>query len=239
MAFKTTKEFNEERYRVEFKIGEFELPRIEKIIDMVPTNKRILDIGCYDGTISQLIKEKNNVVIGLDMSMNALNMAKKKGIECVSSNADNLPFKDKSFDIVVASEIIEHIFDTGKFLDEINRILKSNGELILTTPNLALLDNRLRLLLGLQPHYCEIELEGNAGHIRCFTKKSLKRLIEKHGFIVEKIRSDILFIPVLNVVLRKTNLNKKLGDTLPGLGTILIFKAKNINKVGDKNDIFE
>lgn len=226
MLLKTTKKFNEERYKEEFKIGDFELPRIEKIIEMASTGKRNLDIGCYDGTISQLIKEKNNVVIGLDMSMNALNMAKRKGIECVSSNAENLPFKDASFDVVVACEIIEHIFDTGRFLDEINRILKSNCELILTTPNLALLDNRLRLLLGLQPHYCEIELEGNAGHIRCFTKKSLKKLIEKHGFVVEKIRSDILFIPVLNVVLRKINLNKKLGDIFPGLGTILIFKAK-------------
>jgi 2-polyprenyl-3-methyl-5-hydroxy-6-metoxy-1,4-benzoquinol methylase len=226
MAFKTIKGFNEERYKEEFKIGDFERPRIEKIVDMLPTDKRILDIGCYDGTISQLIKEKNNVVIGLDMSMNALNMAKKGGIECVLSNADNLPFKDASFDVAVASEIIEHIFDTGGFLDEINRILKLDGELILTTPNLALLDNRLRLLLGLQPHYCEIELDGNAGHIRCFTKKSLRHLIEKHGFVVEKIRSDILFIPALNAVLRKPNLNKKLGDTLPGLGTILIFKAK-------------
>ena len=230
----TTEAFNEERYKEEFKIGDFERPRIEKIIDIVPTNKKILDIGCYDGTISQLIKEKNNVIIGLDMSMNALNMAKKKGIECVLSNAENLPFRDASFDIIVASEIIEHIFDTGKFLDEINRILKSNGELILTTPNLALLDNRFRLLLGLQPHYCEIELEGNAGHIRCFTKKSFKNLIEKHGFMVEKIQSDILFIPVLNAILRKIGLNKKLGDTLPGLGTILIFKAKNINNKGDK-----
>lgn len=228
MYLKTTKGFNEERYKEEFKIGDFERPRIEKIIDMLPMDKRILDIGCYDGTISQLIKEKNNVVIGLDMSMNALNMAKKKGIECVSANAENLPFKDASFDVIVASEIIEHIFDTGGFLDEINRILKLNGELILTTPNLALLDNRLRLLLGLQPHYCETELDGNAGHIRCFTKKSLKSLIEKHGFVVEKIRSDILFIPILNTLLRKITLNKKLGDIFPSLGTILIFKAKTI-----------
>lgn len=226
MINKTIKKFNEERYKEEFKIGVFERPRIEKLIEMIPTNKIILDIGCYDGTISKLIKEKNNVAVCLDMSLNALNMAKKKGLECVLTNADNLPFKGNSFDIVVASEIIEHIFDTGNFLDEINKILKSNGKLILTTPNLALLDNRLRLLLGLQPHYCEIELENGAGHIRGFTKKSLKNLIEKHGFGVEKIRSDILFIPILNAVLRKIGINKKLGDVLPGFGTILIFEVK-------------
>jgi len=226
MHLKAIKEFNERRYKEEFMISEFESPRIEKIIDMLPTNKKILDVGCYDGTLSQLIKEKNNFVMGCDISTNALNNARRRGVDCVLANAESLPYKDASFDVVIASELIEHVFDTGGFLDQINRILKSNGELILTTPNLALLDNRLRLLLGLQPHYCEIQLEGNAGHIRCFTKKSLKSLIERHGFVIEKIRSDILFIPVLNVALRKTNLNKKLGDIFPGLGTILIFRAK-------------
>lgn len=223
---KKIKEFNEERYKGEFKIGKFEFPRIKRIIDVIPSNKRILDIGCYEGTISRLIKEKNNIVVGLDISKNALKKAKRKGIICVLSYAETLPFRDSAIDAVVASEIIEHIFDTSRFLDEINRVLKKGGELILTTPNLASLSNRIRLFLGLQPNYCEVELSECAGHIRFFTVKSLKKLLEKHAFKVEKIKTDALFIPFFGRISKKIATSRILGKLFPSIGNILIFKCK-------------
>lgn len=98
-----------------------------------------------------------------------------------------LPFTSNSLDIVVAGEIIEHLYDTGDFLEEIKRVLKPEGKLIITTPNLAPLANRARILFGFQPPTCNIELDGQVGHIRAFTKsayylflKSMNLLFKAH-----------------------------------------------------------
>lgn len=223
----TLRNFNDNRYSAEFVIGDFERARVEKMLQMVPENKKVLDLACNEGTITNLIQNKGNDVIGVDMSINALSIAHEKRLELICASANELPFKHNTFDVVVAGEIIEHIFDTNGFLNEINRVLINGGQLIITTPNIASLTSRIRLMLGLQPSCCEVELEGKAGHIRAFSKGSLINLLEKHGLFVSKKRSDRIFIPILNQILGRINLNDKLGDVFPGLGTILIFEAKN------------
>jgi len=62
-----------------------------------------------------------------------------------------LPFENNYFDFFFAGEIIEHLFDSRFFLKEIHRVLKINGYLILSTPNLARIDDRLKFLLGKTP----------------------------------------------------------------------------------------
>jgi len=62
-----------------------------------------------------------------------------------------LPFENNYFDFVFAGEIIEHLFDSRFFLKEVHRVLKINGYLILSTPNLARIDDRLKFLLGKTP----------------------------------------------------------------------------------------
>jgi len=220
--------FNDGHYNVDFIIGDFEYSRVKKMLEMVPQKKHVLDLACNEGTITDLIRRKGNEVVGLDMSINALSLARKKNLELTRASANHLPFSDSTFDIVMAGEIIEHIFDTGGFLNEIRRVLKPEGELIITTPNIASLTNRIRLVFGLQPPCCEVEIEGKAGHIRAFSKVALDNLLRKHGFTVYEKRSDRIFIPILNTLLGKININNKLGDMFPGFGTILIFKAKKI-----------
>src|SRR3989339_802639 len=85
----------------------------------------------------------------------------------------SLPYEDNFFDIVIAGEIIEHIFDTDLFLAEIRRVLKSGGKLLISTPNIASLGRRLLLFFGGNPI---IELSPNepdsSGHIRYFSFKT-------------------------------------------------------------------
>ena len=158
--------------------------------------KKILDIGCYDGTFLSLIKNRNNNFFGLEASDWGIEQCKQKNIDAKQFFFDDktgLPYGDNFFDLVVAGEIIEHIFDTDFFLAEIRRVLKPGGKLLISTPNIASLGRRLMLLAGLNPI---IETSPNepesSGHIRYFTRKTLKKLLEKNKFRLLGSRADLV-----------------------------------------------
>lgn len=158
--------------------------------------KNILDIGCYDGTFLSLIKSRENDFFGLDANNWSIEKSLKKGIqvsEYFFNDTDKIPYRDNFFDLVVAGEIIEHIYDTDFFLEEVRRVLKPEGKLILSTPNIASLGRRLLLLLGRDP-LTEISPNeaGSVGHIRYFTFKTLKQILEKHKFRIVSSQSDCI-----------------------------------------------
>ena len=175
-------------------------PRLKIMLDIINdlrlAEKNILDIGCHDGTMLSHIKNRNNNFFGIEASVWAAQKAREKGIdveEIFFDGASQLPYTDNFFDLVVAGEIIEHIFDTDFFLAEIRRILKPGGKLLISTPNIASLGRRLMLFAGLNPI---IELSPNepesSGHIRYFTFLTLKKLLEKHDFQAVLAKSDYI-----------------------------------------------
>lgn len=177
-----------------------ENPRIKIMLDIINNldlqKKNILDIGCFDGTFLSLIKNRNNRLYGLDASDYAVKQSVKKKItvkQFFFDDTTKIPFKSGYFDLIIAGEIIEHIYDTDFFLEEISRLLKKNGLLLLSTPNIASLGRRILLLLGINPI---IEISPNEidspGHIRYFTFKTLKWLLEKHSFKILSGKSDVL-----------------------------------------------
>ncbi|MDD5552200.1 MAG: class I SAM-dependent methyltransferase [Candidatus Pacebacteria bacterium] len=159
-------------------------------------NKNILDIGCYDGTFLSLIENRNNNFYGIDANDYAVRKAKEKGINVKKfffNDESKIPFENNFFDLIIAGEIIEHIYDTDFFLDEIYRLLKKDGFLILSTPNLASFGRRLMLLLGINPIIeCSPNEKDSSGHIRYFTFKTLEHLLRKHRFNIVLKRSDLV-----------------------------------------------
>ncbi|MDI6737835.1 MAG: class I SAM-dependent methyltransferase [Nanoarchaeota archaeon] len=223
------KEFNSKRYKEKFDAKtdwETEL-RIKLSLELIGKNKKVLDIGCYEGYVSERIKQLGNKVFGIEISKDAVNLCKKRGIKCFEQDIEKkFPFSVNTFDVVFAGEIIEHVFDTDGLLQEIKRVLKPNGFIVLSTPNLAALTRRLRLLFGINP-LIEIGLispdgkEKSAGHIRYFTIKSLEELLNRNGFFMEVWNTDFIALHRLRLI--------KLGKLFPSLGFELIVKAK-INK---------
>lgn len=198
--------------------------RLETIIDLVGQNKKVLDIGCHDGTISRLIALNRNEVHGIDISEANVNLAREKGILAhkVDIEKDRVPFPKESFDVIIATEIIEHIYDTDKFLEKVYSLLKKGSFLVLTTPNLATLGRRILLLMGKNP-LIEISCDKkayNVGHIRYFTKTTLLELLRKHGFKIDIFRSD-----VINFDNRGTLFSRRLAKIFPTLGKTLIVKT--------------
>lgn len=123
--------------------------RANLIRNLVGKGKYILDLGCRDGTLTKYFIEENRVV-GLDIDKEALSICKDKlGIEMVWHNVnERLPFDDFSFDVVVAAELLEHIYYPPFLIKEIRRILKGNGYFIGSLPNALYIKNRLKFLIG-------------------------------------------------------------------------------------------
>jgi 2-polyprenyl-3-methyl-5-hydroxy-6-metoxy-1,4-benzoquinol methylase len=206
-----------------------ENPRIKKMLAIVDglnfENRNILDIGCYDGTFLSLIDNRNNNFFGIEASDWGVEKSGQKGIEASQYFFDDktrLPYTDNFLDIIVAGEIIEHIYDTDFFLAEICRILKPGGRLLISTPNIASLGRRLFLFFGINP-IIEISPneEDSSGHIRYFTFKSLKNILKKHKFKIVTIQSDF-------VNFSKNGKIKSvfLAKIFPKLGTSIICNAK-------------
>jgi SAM-dependent methyltransferase len=154
----------------------------------------IVDLGCGSGlAISPREGEVSKArVFGLDIAKSALELASQRGILPIQASleAPSLPFRSGVADVVILSEVIEHLIDTDHVLEEVRRILRPDGELVLTTPNLAAWFNRLLLLFGVQPLFSEVSLRRifgrpggqPVGHLRLFTERSLVQLLNIHGF---------------------------------------------------------
>ncbi|MDI6777756.1 MAG: class I SAM-dependent methyltransferase [Patescibacteria group bacterium] len=175
-------------------------PRIKKMAAVINRlnleGENILDIGCYDGSFLSLIKNRNNNFYGLEASDWGTKKSRQKGIEVNQyffDGENKLPYDDNFFDVAVAGEIIEHIYDTDFFLAEIYRVLKPEGKLLISTPNVASLGRRALLFFGFNP-IIELSLNelDSSGHIRYFTFKSLQGLLKKHNFKIIVSSSDCI-----------------------------------------------
>lgn len=114
----------------------------------------------------------------------------------VLGDACRLPFKRKSVDLAFAGEVLEHLLEPLRFLDEIHKVLADDGTLILTTPNLASWYNRLFLLMGQSPPaYSPIEgrrygvprwlrTRESPRHVTLFTRKGVEEVLAESGFRV-------------------------------------------------------
>ena len=94
----------------------------------------ILDLGCGSGIYFNLFKQYARDIDGIDVAEQSVVLCKEKGYRVVKlADAVALPFPDESFDCVFTSEVLEHVEDHVMMLKEINRVLKPNGILLLTT----------------------------------------------------------------------------------------------------------
>jgi 2-polyprenyl-3-methyl-5-hydroxy-6-metoxy-1,4-benzoquinol methylase len=143
----------------------------------------LLDLGCYDGQLIASVVDNQGAIVGLDVSHHALRTAAARGVKPVRAQAEaGLPFRSESYATVVAAEVIEHVFDTQRFVDEIARVLEPGGWLAITTPNLVALSGRAQLVLGRSPHNVEFDAgPGTSGHIRYFTFDTLEQLLRRAG----------------------------------------------------------
>ena len=116
------------------------------ISDLIEDNKKVLDVGCADGTLMKFLKENKNVnVRGLEISKEKVQECIAKGLTVIEGNAekDLRQFPDKSFDYVVLSQTLQAFLSPEIVLDELLRVGK---KAIVTIPNFGNWQVRLHLL---------------------------------------------------------------------------------------------
>jgi SAM-dependent methyltransferase len=165
----------------------------------------VVDIGCGDGICTEIATAQcaktpgaDTVFIGMDWSTAALRQTRKRGFPVVRARADDggLPLAEASVDVVIMSELIEHLLDPDSTLVEAWRVLRPGGTLLLSTPNLAAWYNRVLLAIGFQPLFTEVSLRGIygrpgsdvVGHLRIFTRRALEELVAATGFVNVRTR---------------------------------------------------
>ena len=117
-------------------IEDFHASTVEPIFCEIPEGSKVLDIGCNSGEMMRLLSTaKSCDVRGVDISKSVVKLARSKGLKVKTASAEDLPFPDSSFDVVVMREVFVHLLDQQKSLQEIKRVLKPEGFLIGSTPH--------------------------------------------------------------------------------------------------------
>jgi 2-polyprenyl-3-methyl-5-hydroxy-6-metoxy-1,4-benzoquinol methylase len=176
-----------EHYKIDAEVGDYfeklkgetahENRRLhEKIKSIVPSRTRnILDVGCGSGWVAAHFCKKNIEVVSMDVSLsNATKVLKKypdKNHFAVNADVYHLPFKDESFDCIIASEIIEHVPDPKLFIQNLFGLLNKDGTLIITTP----FNEKIQYTICV---HCNKPTPLSA-HLHSFNENNLSELVKK------------------------------------------------------------
>ena len=208
-------------------LRESRLRKLVSLLDREPRG-RLLDVGCAGGEISVLLAQSGWQVEGLEREPSLVAQAETRGIPVQRAEFDReaFPWAAGTFEAVVAGEVIEHVVDTDHVLAEIARVLRPDGVLVITTPNLASLENRVRLLLGRYPMWMDHRVEGT-GHLRYYTPAILRAQLEQHGFRVDRhVGNWVPFLPQCWLDDRRAPWLAVTGDWWPSLAMGILMKAR-------------
>ena len=143
-------------------------------------SKNFLEVGCGMGYFSNLATKAGAKVTGVDVGpkLIAICKSKNKKAKFMVASASSLPFKDSSFDILLSTEVIEHVENQNKAIKEMARVLKRNGILVITTPN--------KLFKPLFDFLSKIGIRPYNGNEKWFYPWELKKLLERNSLKVVK-----------------------------------------------------
>lgn len=145
-----------------------------------------LDLGCGEGDLVAQLEDQFKTLVGSDIALNRIKLAKKKynskKIKFEFGDLDKkLPYATNSFDVITCLGVIEYTFDPYHVMNEIRRVLRPEGILILEVPNLAYLPERMKLLFGFLPSWPDAT-GWQGGRLHNFTSESLFRLGDETSF---------------------------------------------------------
>ena len=176
-------------------------------------NKTVLDIGFGSGNILEIIKKLGAKCFGVEISQTAVDRLQNKEYQLKCTDGTTLPYKNNFFDIVIASHTIEHIQDEYKILEEIRRVLKPGGLVIIGVPTGK---------TGYNPF-----------HFRNYSEKDISRLSNQ---LHSKCVYDRNFgSPFFNLIYKLNNIivsifSRNIVNTVGSTGNIVTKRSYNINR---------
>jgi len=202
--------YNKIAYEWEGRINKSELKKRLKVVFEILVNnvplkgKKFLDVGCGLGYFSVRAGKLGARVYGIDIGDKLIDICRKKypkGKFLVASGA-RLPFKDNSFDVVLCTEVIEHVNSQKKVISEIFRVLKKDGYIIVTTPN--------KLFQSLYSFLCFVGIRPYHGNEHWFFPWEITQILEKKGKIIKRYYFNFIYPNVFFDLLEKISFLKYL-----------------------------
>lgn len=188
-------------------VGFIEWHRLNKAVELgeIDENKKVIEVGCEGGFLLKSIieRKKPKLLVGLDISRKALIDARdllninNRNVCLIQGDNANLPFKSNGFEVVICSEVLEHVIDPENAVKELHRIVKEKGVVIITVPYekmLTFIKHCLKKVGVYKILFSNLEETTSEWHIHSFTPKTLKELLVKF-FTINKFK--IIPFPVI------------------------------------------
>lgn len=171
---------------------------LKKMLRLVGENKRVVDFGCATGYFSQLLTKKGCSVVGVDINSEAAKIAEQYCEDVIVADLDFVSVTEilpqSEFDVAVFGDVLEHLRNPWLLLKETQQILKPDGYIVASIPNVAHGAIRFALLQG-KFEYTELGILDST-HLRFFTRKTVEHLFESSGYFIEYI--DRTKVPVFS-----------------------------------------
>lgn len=174
----------------------------------IPDDSAVLEVGCGDGSFTRNLAVLSSHVTAIDISASQIerNARAQPEIKFIQHDvAQPFPFANEAFDVIWCSEVLEHLFDPGVALREMQRVLAPGGRLLVTVPYHGVLKDVLIALFKWDEHFSPTN-----PHIRFFTRKTLSQLAESAGF--------------MEIETKTCGMNKPLRDLI--VATNILLKAR-------------
>jgi len=204
------------------------------------TGHQILDVGCGEGHFAALVAQNGNKVVGIDLLENAAHASAME--QYVSADLDGglvgakRALGDRSFDLILLQDVLEHLRSPEQMLEDCKRYCKPHGRVIVSVPNVANITVRMSLLLGRFDYRPRGILDRT--HLRFFTRKTARQLLESSGFEVIEQKATVMPLELVFGLDPKNPLMIALNRTLavmtwliPGLlgyQTVLVARPKAV-----------
>lgn len=185
-------------------------PEIPNVMRGLPRGLDVLDVGCGSGVHGAELKRLHgHRVVGVDLSEASIGKAKSRLEEAyvadVTKPEQYTFYGKRQFDVVVFSDVLEHLYDPSDVLERHIPLIAPGGHLVISLPNLVIWNVRFALLFGRFEYQDTGTLDRT--HIRFFTCKSIRRFIEDAGFRVlrQRVTPGISrpFVPLIKEVFKR------------------------------------
>jgi SAM-dependent methyltransferase len=202
------------------------------------TQEKILDIGCGNGWVLYEYKQKGWRVAGVEPSKVAAKIGNEQGLNIFNGTLLEAKYPDNEFDFVHSNHSFEHIYNPNEVLNEINRILKPNGKLLIGIPNVKGINSILA-----KDYWYYL---GAPVHTFNYSPKNITQLLEKHNFRVQEIKHVSTTHGILGSIQIYLNRHTSKNSTEGYVVNKTIFKyiatyiarIENFLRIGDCIEVF-
>lgn len=182
---------------------------LQKILNKLKYKKKLLDIGCGNGSLTKILSKNFNSTFAIDTSNSAIYFAKKNNLKKVKFKVGSLQlyqskFKRNTFDTITAIEVIEHVYSPDLFLKDVKKIMNKKTNLIISTPFHGYFKNLLISIFGkFDDHFNPL---WEHGHIKFWSVHTFKELLSRNGLKIKEIYFSGRFYPLSKSMIFLINL---------------------------------